>query len=75
MDLSSLENRVRTFTNMVREGRLGFHAETDWWLISPTAYSLQNHPESINLLDQLGISVEDMISCYTTKLKQRLGID
>ena len=55
-----IEERVRIFVDSVRDGVESFKPGITWWLVKETKASQEKYPDSILLLDQLGILEDDM---------------
>jgi len=64
---------VRLFVDSVRTECEGFKPENCWWLVNDTELSRKKHPDAISLLDQLGISKDDIREHFTAYWSSKIG--
>jgi len=65
MDREAIDERIRVFAESVRDETMeDFKPGKSWWFLNHTKASLDNFPNSVSLLDQLDITVQDMESLF-----------
>ena len=69
----AIEERIRLFAQCIRDESNGFKPEHYWWVLDHNEYSNKKYPNAFSLLEQLGISVEDMKSHVSAYWKSKIG--
>jgi len=73
MNLDSVENRIQTFVQLVREGVHHFMPETNWWLLYHNQYSLDNMADSVTLVQQLGME-DSHFEKLSSRWRSKIGV-
>ena len=71
---NAIDERIRIFADYVRNDNANFKPGESWWILNHTSESRKEYPGAISLLDQLGISPDDMEKHLTSRWIGKVGV-